>query len=243
MLIIVIQAGVLFLGGQVGGWIDESGKIDVTVNEFAIFATTTGLTLLGVMWLMLELGFMATAYREGCVEQQPTRLIIEGRIFFWRVFRFQIMLVLAQILLSQTILNIVGPMVFGVEKMTEIPKYFPKICMLAADLALVKFLILAQAIIIIDNCNVMQAIKRSWQHGMFGFRWLIIAFMAGNVFAALIPTALGKEGSIGMGVSVFSGIYSLAVGAFMFIITLAALGYVASTRERSVEVDTETAGE
>ncbi len=243
LLIIVVQAGVLFLGEQVRGWIDESWKLDTSVNENVVFATTAGLMFLIVMRLMLELGFMATAYREGSAEQQPTKLIIEGRYYFWRIFHCMILQDVAKFLTLQILIAIGANMFYGDITLDKLPDYYFIICAIVMSLIMAKFILLPQAIIVVDNCNAIDAFKQALQYRLADFKKLLMSFVAVSVFTFIGHTLLAEQDTIGIDASFVSALYFLAVSALMFIIRLTALGYVASTRERPVEERFETVGE
>jgi len=239
LLIIVFQASVIFLGGQVRAMFNEKGELATSINDLASFAMAICMGCLAVIWIMLELGFLTTICKEGTAQQQPIRLVIEGKYFFWRSVRFRLVLSVALVLIAQMIMVTGNVAFFRLEDLGEIPKLFETACIILALLFLARQFLLTQAIMIVEDCNVIPAVIISLRFKLSLIKMLIVAFIAAKAFELLTPMAFKEEGTLGFEVNIFSMIYSFAVSAFMFIITVAALRLVVMEKQSQPQSNTE----
>lgn len=243
LLIVVLQASMIFLGGQMRAMINEKLEVVTSVSNLAVFSMTLCMGFLMVIWIMMELGFLSTMYKEGATQQPPARLIIEGKYFFWRNLRFQLIVSIAVIMVAQLVLVIGNVFYFRSEDAANIPELFEHFCMMAANFILVRQLLLTQAIMVIEDCNVIPAVMISLRFRLSRIKVLAIALILTSAFATIAPMAFMKEGTLGFEVNAISIIYSFTVSAFMFIITVAAFRFVAMAKKIQMQSDTEITGD
>lgn len=170
LLVVVLQAGVMVLMNQIVG--DDPGS-DASVERLnnmsggKLFGLTFGMTAFMILWQMLYLGFLATAYSNKEQPQQPGMLVAVGRYFFWRIARFHLLAFAVLCFGSQIFGGIMAPLLL---------------------LALVKPLVLMPAIMIVNNCMVLDSFKRLGQYSLLAAKPLIklIAICFGGTFVLLV---------------------------------------------------------
>ncbi|AQT67564.1 hypothetical protein STSP2_00712 [Anaerohalosphaera lusitana] len=91
VLLIAILGSGIFIPSMLLGLNDAAGQ-EPEVSEWSLFAMVAGVTFFAVFYVMITMGFLETAYREGTYQQDPAKLLIIGRRFFWRMLRFNIII-------------------------------------------------------------------------------------------------------------------------------------------------------
>ena len=226
LLIVVVQTGLAMLMLQIVGdnpGSEESMQQLMDMPAGKQFGLTFGASAIWVIWIMLGIGFLATACKEGTIQQQPSTLLIAGRYFFWRLlclyFAFTVISMIVAQIFWQFGMNLFPNV--GQEKMTQYAS-------MAMMVALVKPMLLMPSIIIVKDCNVIASFKYMAHYRLLAAKGLIklIAICYGGAFLlTLIFSEINLEGTgklIGQGID-----YTLS-GVFMLSVYVGAVGYIAS---------------
>jgi hypothetical protein len=195
-----------------------------------LFFLTFSITAFMVIWQMLYLGFLATSYKFKDEPQPPVRLIIIGRFFFWRMVRFQLLLIVAYMLIAQVFWGIGNTFFKDVlgDNLTNVASMF-------GLLILIKPIVLSPAIMIAKNCMVLDSLRLLKSYRLMAARDLVKMMVVcfGSVFAlSLILGGITFEGTAKV---VSEVVYYLASSSLTLAVYLGGIVYVASL-EPVVEV-------
>ncbi|MFH1615714.1 MAG: hypothetical protein ABIG61_11610 [Planctomycetota bacterium] len=192
-----------------------------------VFLMATAAAVVAVLWQMLSIGFLRTAYTGGTASQEPASLIITGRHFFWRMIRFQILFTVLYFAVSFIILELLNLLVFD----RTGQKLSPKIIHLVMQLVfiiLLKPMLLVPAIIIVRDCTVREGFGLMRNYRLRRAKMLLgVFFICFAVFFVLsFVQGLTKDKSL-LGY-VVAGANLTAAAALTLLIYLAATAFVAS---------------
>ncbi len=238
-MVILLQAGLMVLLEEIAGRAALSQQVQsAALPGHVDFIVGMGTAVFAVIWQMLYLGFLATAYSEGASPKQPAQLVSVGRLFFWRMLRFQVILGIAYIGISFVILAIVQSMVFGQKDMSSIPDWIAQLCSFAALAILVKPMLLTPAVMIVKDCMVLQALGSLREYKILEARVLLRAFFVCFATVYLLSSWLGVIETGSVFYYVLVGIYAVVSSALIVAVTLGAVLFVGSKTNLAIE-DTE----
>lgn len=227
----------MFLVKQIGSMLNEKGELVKDIGEGARFLLVAGTMMLAVIWKMLEAGFLSTSIRGGCGQQQPGRLVIEGKRFFWRMVRFNFIIFSACMIIFQ--LYIV--MLYGMNNPENIPELILRLGIIISLIFLTRPLLLVPAIMLVKDCMVFDAFSLIRNYRLYEGKGLVAVYWFGVVCSTLLPLLTDRIGT-GVGGDVFLVIYSFAAACFMFIVSLAAVRFVAVRSIEPIDVPEDQSG-
>jgi len=214
--------------------------------EWALFLLTAGITAFAVIWQMLYLGFLATAYTDGSAPQQPGRLVSVGRYFFWRIMLFQLLLAVVYMAVSFMALGIFNTVFLGGGEPADIPEWAVRLCSLAAVVILAKPILIVPAIIIVRNCRPFAALSALKEYKLLagnGLR-LLGLFLGCFVTLFLVSFVLGRVDGNSPYRYVAGAIDAIIASTAMLVIGLSAVQFVAGRNLATESTETaETAEE
>ena len=226
LLVVVLQVGGIMLMNQIVGDNPGSAESAEQLNNMQggkLFFLTFSITAFMVIWQMLYLGFLATCYKFKDEPQPPARLIIIGRYFFWRMVRFQLMLIVAYMLIAQVFWGIGNTFFKDV-----LGANLTNVASMLALFILVKPVVLTPAIMIVKNCMVLDSLRLLKSYRLMAARDLVklIVVCFGSVFAlSLILGGMIFEGTAKV---VSEVVYYLASSSLTLVVYLGGIVYVAS---------------
>jgi len=238
-LVILLQAGLMVLLEEIAGRasvVQQAPSAALPVHMDFILGM--GTALFAIVWQMLYLGFLATAYSEGAGPQQPARLVGVGRLFFWRMLRFQIVLGVIYIGVSFVILVIVQSVVLGTEDVSKIPDWVAHLCSFAALSVLAKPMLLIPAVMIVRDRMVLEAVGLLKEYRFFEAKDLVWAFFGCFATVYLLSSLLGRIKPGGAFYYTAVGIYAVVSSALIVALNLAAVLFVGRKTKLTIE-DTE----
>jgi uncharacterized integral membrane protein len=137
---------------------DMQGIPQAQVSIERMFFLGLGTAIFGILSQMVFWGFLRTA-AVGCMQPvEPTALLKTGRVYFWRMLLFQLLLLPVFLLVASVPQIAVQKLVYG--KVTaEPPLWLGVIAATAAGLILMKPIYLVPAMILRRNCGIWDALR------------------------------------------------------------------------------------
>jgi len=222
-LVILLQAGLMVLLEEIAGQAAVAQQAQSTALPAQMgFIWGMGTALFAIIWQMLYLGFLATAYTEGASPKQPGQLVSVGRLFFWRMLRFQIILGIIYIGISFVILAIVQSVALGQKDVA----------------VLVKPILLVPAVMIVRDRMVLEAFGLLREYRLLEAKALVRAFFVCFATVYLLSSLLSLIEPGGVFYYAAVGIYAVVSSALIVTLTLGALLFVGSKTKLATE-DTE----
>jgi len=238
-LVILLQAGLMVLLEEIAGQAAVAQQAQSTALPAQMgFIWGMGTALFAIIWQMLYLGFLATAYTEGASPKQPGQLVSVGRLFFWRMLRFQIILGIIYIGISFVILAIVQSVALGQKDVSRIPAWIAHLCSFAALAVLVKPILLVPAVMIVRDRMVLEAFGLLREYRLLEAKALVRAFFVCFATVYLLSSLLSLIEPGGVFYYAAVGIYAVVSSALIVTLTLGALLFVGSKTKLATE-DTE----
>lgn len=158
MLVVVWQAALMIFISQTGTSFEETPPTETARMPFwAEFLMGFGGIFCVVVWTMLYLGFLKTAAAAGAYPQQPMNLLRWGRVYFWKIFLFQILLALVLWVFSGVVIFISAGLIWKTQDAAMIPEWFIVVCTLAMVLIFMKPALFIPARIIVYDDSVVRA--------------------------------------------------------------------------------------
>ena len=203
---------------------------------WAAFAVGLGVAVFGIIWQMLYLGLLATAYTDGCNPRQPGELVNIGRRFFWRFVCFQIILAIVFMAASFAVAAFINP--FIAERITpeNITKYLPwpqAIISFVVSIILAKPLLITPAIMIVDNCYVIEAVTRLKKYQLLKAQNLLGLFVIVSVINSLFSIAIDFTGQDGTFHYIAMAMSMAVLSTLSLILYLSAVKFVADKESLS----------
>jgi hypothetical protein len=158
MLVVVWQAALMIFISQTGTSFEETSPTEAARLPFwTEFLLGFGGILCIIIWTMLYLGFLKTAAVEGAYPQQPVDLLRRGRLYFWKIFLFQLLLAVVLWIFSGVVIYLSAGLIWKTQDAAMIPEWFIVVCTLAAVLIFMKPALFIPARIIVYDDSVIQA--------------------------------------------------------------------------------------
>jgi len=235
-LVILLQAGLMLLLEEVAGRTSVARQMPSALPAHTGFIVGMGTVLFAIIWQMLYLGFLATAYRENAGPKQPGELVSIGRLFFWRMLRFQVLLGVIYIGLSFVVLAIVQAVLLGQKDVSSIPDWVAHLCSFAALAVLAKPMLLTPAVMIVRDRMVLEAVGLLKEYRFLEAKGLVRAFFGCFATVYLLSSLLSliKPGSAFYYAAV--GFYAVVSSTLIVALTLAAFIFVGN----KTKLDTES---
>ena len=235
-LVILLQAGLMVLLEEIAGRASVAQQTpSADLPGRAGFIVGMGTALFAVIWQMLYLGFLATACRDGAGPKQPAQLVRIGRLFFWRMLRFQVILGVIYIGVSFVILVIVQSVVLASEEVSNIPDWVAHLCSFAALVVLAKPMLFIPAVMIVRDRMVLEAAGLLKEYRFFEAKDLVRAFFGCFATVYLLSSLLGLIEPGGAFYYTAVGIYAVVSSTLIVALTLAAVLFVGSKTESVTE--------
>ncbi|MCK5565045.1 MAG: hypothetical protein KAJ07_07325 [Planctomycetes bacterium] len=247
VLIIGLQAGLVLLARQImatamvaaGGGEDQvAGQLPGGIE----FVYGMGFAIVCIVWQILQLGFLRTAFTDGASQQEPKTLLVTGKAFFWRMLRFQIIFGLAYQFMIALGTGVIASTMYKDVAVADLPVWLGPACAMAAMAALAKPMLLCPALMIAEGCMVRESFAR-----MKGFRLsthskMIKTFAVFIVMMFVFGTAEGLMKAKGAGQSVIIAVQAMITGTVGLVMSLYAIQFVAGKDVLTAE-DAENAEE
>jgi hypothetical protein len=235
-LVILLQAGLMVLLEEIAGRTALSQQVQsAALPGHVDFIVGMGTVLFAVILQMLYLGFLATAYSEGASPKQPAQLVSVGRLFFWRMLRFQVILGIVYIGISFVILAIVQSVVLGAEEVSGIPDWVAHLCSFAALAVLAKPMLFMPAVMIVRDRMVLEAIGLLKEYRFLDAKDLVRAFFVCFATVYLLSSLLGLIEAGSVFYYLLVGIYAVVSSALIVALTLGAVLFVGSKTAPTTE--------
>ena len=235
-MIIILQAGLMVLLEEIAGQAAVAQQAQSTSPPPHMgFIWGMGTALFAVIWQMLYLGFLATACTEGTAPKQPGELVGAGRMFFWRMLRFQIALGIAYIGISLMVLAIVQSVSLGQKDTSSIPAWIAHLCSFAALVVLAKPMLLTPAVMIVRDRMVLEAFGLLKEYKLLEAKALLWAFFVCFATVYLLSSLLSLIETGSVFYYALVGIYAVVSSALIVAVTLGAVLFVASKTNLATE--------
>jgi len=235
-LVILLQAGLMVLLEEIAGRASVAQQAPSAALPVHMgFIWGMGTALFAIIWQMLYLGFLATAYTEGAAPKQPGQLVSVGRLFFWRMLRFQIILGIAYIGISLVILAIVQSVALGQKDVSRIPDWIAHLCSFAALAVLAKPILLMPAVMIVRDRMVLEAFGLLREYRLLEAKALVWAFFVCFATVYLLSSLLGLIEPGGVFYYILVGTYAVVSSALIVAVTLGAVLFVGSKTAPTTE--------
>jgi hypothetical protein len=235
-LVILLQAGLMILLEEIAGQAAVAQQVSSTTPPPHMgFIWGMGTALFAIIWQMLYLGFLATACTEGTAPKQPGELVGAGRMFFWRMLRFQIALGIAYIGISLMVLAIVQSVSLGQKEASSIPAWIAHLCSFAALVVLVKPMLLTPAVMIVRDRMVLEAFILLKEYRLAEAKPVVWAFFVCFATVYLLSSLLSLIETGSVFYYALVGIYAVVSSALIVAVTLGAVLFVASKTTPATE--------
>ncbi len=239
-LIVGLHAGLMLLARQImaAAMLAAGGSEDQVVGQLPAgmeFVYGMGLVIVCIVWQILQLGFLRTAFTDGANQQEPKTLLITGRAFFWRMLRFQIIFLLVYQLIIALGTGVIASTMYKGVAIESLPVWIGPACAMAGMAVLAKPMLLCPALMIAKDCMVTKSFVR-----MKGFRLsmhlkMIKTFVVFVVMMFVFGIIEGSMKTKGAGQSVIMAVQAIMAGAVGLVLSLYAIQFVAGKDVLAVE--------
>ncbi len=229
MLIVVLHAAFFVFTEHFSSAMAPMPQADAAViSQPGGFFLGFAVVLFAILLQMVYLGFLATAAVTGAQPQEPGTLLSVGRRFFWRIFRFQLLLFLLLLAILTVIGSFVGTLFFNTESRQSMPEWAIATCQAIAMVAVVKPMLLVPAVMIVRDRLVMDAIGQLNRYRLGEMKPIAVHFVvlvAATSGLSVLAQLLGTDG-IGHYATVFA--HAALLGTGLVFIPLEMVCFVAS---------------
>lgn len=205
---------------SLGAVLEKGGE----VSQLTVFFMTAGMTAFAVLGQMIELGFLRTAVFDGDERQDIFFLLSLGRHFFWRVLIYRLLSGLLVFAISFIVLVFVNSSL-GFEDGGFRGQLAAYAVTLLVSVVAIKFIVVVPAIIVVEDCGVLDAIGRLRGYNIFDYK----AYLAGFAFLISLVSGLGFVAGVveveGYRIAMLV-FYALVGACFTFFVDLFAVYFV-----------------
>jgi len=239
-LIIGFQAGLLLLTDQITS-IMVSSQSQAEAKHVGSLPMGMDVVLgLGIMicfivWQLLFLGFLRTTSANGATQQEPKTLVMIGRVFFWRMFRFQIVLGFVYLAITSFNFSLIVSAMYKDVPIADLPAWIAPSVSSISTIILIKPTLLCPAIMIVSGCMVKDSFSRLKNFKPLAdprLLRLFIAFIA-TVFAFSMVETLTKTGSIAH--HIILAIQGITTSSLWLIVSLYTIKFIADRTKTVTE--------
>ncbi|MBE0536732.1 MAG: hypothetical protein IH624_13780 [Phycisphaerae bacterium] len=242
LLLVGFQTGVLFLLEQIMAMSDRQREgTPVQMPEHVAFLLGLGTMAFIIVWQMLYLGFLRTAYVDGCERWEPQQLLRIGRYYFWRVVRFQLLLVIVYSILSMIAVSIVNSIIKPAAP-EDVPVWATMLALFAVSMVLIKPAALSLPIMVAHDVLAFQSIA-ALRHYRLLEQWAIpVLYAAVLIFSAAVSTADAAFTPAGTLHYAMMAFHNVVLSVMLLAVHLAALRLIKSHEPpAAIEVEEEPA--
>jgi hypothetical protein len=244
ILVVAFQAGLMVLLEEVSSKTLMSGESGgAALPGHIAFILGVGTAVFAVVWQMLYLGFLATAYSEGARPKEPGELLRVGRYYFWRMLRFQVVLGIVYVGISFVFLATVYSIVFEAKNPLEIPVWVANLCSFAALAVLVKPFLLCPAVMIVTDRMALEAFALLKAYRILKAKGLLALFFVCFGVIFLISSLLSSAGRDGPYYYILVAGYGIISSTLILAVTLGAVLFVAQRANLAIEDTEESNGD
>jgi hypothetical protein len=136
-----------------------------------------GTLLFYISQIILQLGFVRTAYTEADKAQEPAVLFKTGSRFFFRLVLFGMAYAGLYLLLGFVIFLILHEIGFIEAKFLEATAWIRNLCFAASSLILVKVILLPPALIIVRDCGLVESVISIGKFRLLSAREPLVLFI------------------------------------------------------------------
>ena len=192
LMIVVLQAGLYALIQRIG---PRLGATVTPGREFVLFVVSVAML---VIVEMVSFGFMATVPRHGRTRCEPLLLLRIGRYFFWRLIRFQLLMLIFMLAVLSLVLSLLGYLL-KVTDLNQFPLWAASLGYALTLLVLSKPLVLIPAVMIVCDRMVLEALAYLRRYPVARLKPALIPFAGFLVLSfalTLVLNRLPSEGSL-----------------------------------------------
>jgi len=240
VLIVGFQVGLLFLTDQITNTMlppqgqagaDHTGNLPVGAN----FVLGMGIAICFIVWQMLQLGFLRTAFTDGTAQQEPKTLVVVGKGFFWRMFRFQIVFGIVYLAITSVIFSLIASAMYKDVPIADLPDWIAPLISSISMIILIKPILFCPAIMIVSDCMVKDSFNRLKNFKPLADSRLLRLFITliAAVFAFSMIETLTKAGSIGH--HLILAIRGITTSSLWLIVLLYTIKFIADATEPITE--------
>ena len=238
LLIVMFQAGLLMLGEQISSLAEATESAGSEVGEIPsglAFLLGVGTMTIAIVWQMLYLGFLRTAYTDGCAIRQPGQLIAEGKPFFWRMFRFQIFIGVFYFAIAMVLVSFFGAAFLKAEKPEDIPQWLVTVSFSLSSFMLIKYMALTPAVLVGRDMMVRQSIRAVREYRLAEAGQVVVLYVGLLIVSMATSIAVELIAAEGMTHYFLVGCHGVVIGMGLLLVSLEALRFVAERVEFVVE--------
>jgi hypothetical protein len=235
ILIIVLQAGLMVLFEEIAGQVAVTQQGASTSLPPHMGFVLIGASLCLVILLMLYLGFLATAYREGAAPKQPGELVGVGRLFFWRILRFLIIWSAIRFGVAYMFIAFIYSTILKANESMQILEVMWHLCLFGAIVVLMKPTLFTPAVMIVRDYMVTEALALLKEFRLMEAKWLVWLFLVCFGSISLLSCASILTHGTGFFFYALTGIKWLIGSALMLAAYLGAVLFVASKTSVTTE--------
>ena len=241
-LIVGFQVGLLLLTDQVTSvMLPAQSQTEAshmgTLPMGMDFILGLGIMICFIVWQLLFWGFLRTAFASGAAQQEPKTLLVIGRAFFWRMFRFQIVFGIAYLMITSFVFSLIISAMYKNVPIADLPAWIAPLVSSIGTIILLKPILLCPAIMIVFGCMVKDSFSKLKNFKPMSDPRLLKLFIAFIVtlFVFSMVETLTKAGSIGH--HLILAIQGIITSTLWLMISLYTIAFVAV----DIKVDSEIA--
>ncbi len=184
VLLIGLQTAVMFLLEQIAAVAQPPEGAPVSTPQNIAFLLGLGTMAFIIVWQMLYLGFLRTCI-EGVQPWEPFQLLRVGRYYFWRTFRFQILLFVAFFGLAAMGLSIVAA-ITRAQNPDELSPLALAAVLIVTSLALLKPTALCLPVMLVRNVMAINSIMLLPAYRLRNKPAIPALYIAAMIFSAAV---------------------------------------------------------
>lgn len=234
LLIVVFQAGLLMLGEQISSFAEATGSAGSEVGEIPsglAFLLGVGTMTIAIVWQMLYLGFLRTAYTDGCAIRQPGQLVKEGKYYFWRMVRFQVFVGVFYFAIAMVLVSVLGGAFFKAEKPEDLPQWLVTVSFSLSSFIMIKYMTLTPAVLVGRDMMVRQSIRAVREYRLAEAGHVVALYVGLLIVSMGTSIAVELIAAEGMAHYLMVGCHGVVIGMGLLLVSLEALRFVAERVE------------
>lgn len=232
LMIVVLQTGLYVLVQRIG---PRLGATVTPGREMVLFIATVAML---VIVQMVSVGFMATAPRYSQTRCEPVLLLRIGRYFFWRLIRFELLMLIFLLAVLSLMLHLFGALL-GVSDPNKFPIWAVSLSNVLALTALSKPLVLIPAVMIVCDRMVLEALSYLRRYPIGRLKPVLLLFVGLLLLLFGLTLLVDRAPSEGLVYQATLLAYAAVASVGAFLVGLRAVIFVAE-REIPPRPSTET---
>jgi hypothetical protein len=162
MVVVLIQACCAFL-------VKDIDLVSTRPEEYSmrLFFLGAGLAAFSIISQMMLWGFLRTTSVTGPSAVQPGALLSVGRVYFWKLFVLQIILIFALILIASIIQVVFSSILYHKPIPDKMPLWLEIVPMLIAGIVLIKPIYFMPAVMLVGDVGIVDAFRYLRQLDLF----------------------------------------------------------------------------